>query len=286
MTYNAYIELGKPEWHDVGGDWNATNEFGWGPKDDGLRGYVFVDSTESIVVISIKGTSIGIFGSGGPSTERDKQNDNLLLSCCCARVDYSWTPVCGCYMSGNKCNLTCIEESVSPDNIYYGVALSLFDELSATYPEAQMWMVGHSLGGSVAALLGQVFRVPTVTFEAPGDQLPARRLHLPMPPAIDYRKLPIWHFGHTADPIFMGVCTGAGSSCYYAGYAMESKCHSGRSCVYDVTAKWGWKSDIRTHRITDVIEEVIKKWDDVPVCEPEEGCIDCGLWDMVDDNAL
>jgi putative lipase involved disintegration of autophagic bodies len=25
MTYNAYIESDKPEWHDVGGDWNAVS---------------------------------------------------------------------------------------------------------------------------------------------------------------------------------------------------------------------------------------------------------------------
>ena len=50
--------------------------------------------------------------------------------------------------------------------------------------------------------MGQTFLIPTVTFEIPGERLAAQRLHLPH--GID---MPIWHFGHTADPIFVGVCT-------------------------------------------------------------------------------
>ncbi|RKP10225.1 alpha beta-hydrolase [Thamnocephalis sphaerospora] len=278
MTYDAYIEAGAPEWHDLG-KWNISTPFGW--DSDGIRGYVFADEKNTTLVVSIKGTSMGFLGGGGPTVGRDKVNDNLLFSCCCARVDYSWTPVCGCFMSGNQCDLDCLEESITPENIYYSMALDLFTKLETEYPEANVWLVGHSLGGSISALLGQTFALPVVAFEAPGDRLAASRLHLPMPPAVDYNKLPIWHFGHTADPIYMGTCTGATSVCYYGGYAMESKCHSGRACVYDVVAEWGWRMDSRTHRITDVIEKVIKPWKDVPQCVPEEGCVDCGLWEMV-----
>ena len=42
----------------------------------------------------------------------------------------------------------------------------------------------------------------------------------------------IYHFGNTADPIFTGTCTGVASTCYLTGYAMESKCHIGSTCVY------------------------------------------------------
>jgi putative lipase involved disintegration of autophagic bodies len=42
-------------------------------------------------------------------------------------------------------------------------------------------LIGHSLGGSVAALIGVTFGVPTVAFEAPGEKLAASRLHLPTP---------------------------------------------------------------------------------------------------------
>lgn len=63
-------------------------------------------------------------------------------------------------------------------------------------------MTGHSVGGALASLVGQTFGIPTVTFETPGDRLASQRLHLPH----NYQDLPIWHFGHTADPIFTGDC--------------------------------------------------------------------------------
>lgn len=42
-----------------------------------------------------------------------------MFSCCCARVDISWTPVCGCYLGSNRCNQTCLEESVKASEISY-----------------------------------------------------------------------------------------------------------------------------------------------------------------------
>lgn len=41
----------------------------------------------------------------------------------------------------------------------------LYDGLIAAFPNASIWLTGHSLGGSLAALLGATFGVPTVTFE-------------------------------------------------------------------------------------------------------------------------
>ena len=49
------------------------------------------------------------------------------------------------------------------------------------YPNANIWLTGHSLGGSLAALLGATFGVPVVAFETPGEKLAASRLHLPSP---------------------------------------------------------------------------------------------------------
>jgi len=73
----------------------------WEPDDDGFRGYVFATEDNRTVVLTIKGTSIPIVG-GGPTIEKDKLNDNLHLSCCCARVSRTWTPVCDCYRGGGN----------------------------------------------------------------------------------------------------------------------------------------------------------------------------------------
>lgn len=48
-----------------------------------------------------------------------------------------------------------------------------------------------------------------------------------------------------------------------------------------------WRVDIRSHRVQDVIENILKKPDefDMPKCESEgEDCQDCGLWNFFDDR--
>ena len=42
-------------------------------------------------------------------------------------------------------------------------------------------MTGHSLGGSLAALMGTTFGAPVVAFEAPAERMAWERLHLPSP---------------------------------------------------------------------------------------------------------
>jgi putative lipase involved disintegration of autophagic bodies len=44
--------------------------------------------------------------------------DNLLFSCCCARVDFSWSTVCDCYAGGYKCEKTCLENAVIGESVY------------------------------------------------------------------------------------------------------------------------------------------------------------------------
>lgn len=209
------------------------------------------------MVIAIKGTSAGVLGSGGPTAKNDKFNDNLMFSCCCARVDFSWSTVCDCYAGSYKCEQQCVENALVEESVYASVGTNLYNNVTYMYPNANIWLTGHSLGGSLSALIGSAFGAPAVGFEAPGDRLPARRLHLPGPPAIPPELSGVTHVYHTADPIPMGACTGAYSGCYAAGFALESKCHTGETILYDTVTVKGWSVDVRTHRISEVINRVL-----------------------------
>ena len=228
---------------------------------------------------------------GAETTTNDKVNDNLFFSCCCAQQgNYLWKKVCDCRTNTYTCNQTCIVEALRDENRYYRASINLYSNVTELYPNSSVWLSGHSLGGSVSSLLGMTFGLPTVTFEAPGDALPATRLGLPAPPgstrgAPQTRKYSgTYHFGHTADPVYMGTCNGVFASCTLGGYAFESQCHTGFRCVYDTVGDKGWRVDIRQHTIINVISGVLEAYDTVPACEPDDECVDCSNWKFFKSN--
>ncbi|CAE6444148.1 unnamed protein product [Rhizoctonia solani] len=320
MTNNAYLSPGETGWYDLGGNWTADHNIGWEPDADGFRGHVFLSADNATAVLSIKGTSAGWLGGGGPTVRKDKLNDNLLFSCCCGHVDWTWSNVCGCFGGGNKCDENCVEDALTDESLFYPVGINLYNNLTYMYPDAKIWVIGHSLGGALASLIGTTFGAPTVAFEAPGERMAAQRLHLPMPPSTQH----VTHIYHTADPIAMGTCNGVTSSCYLGGYAMESKCHLGQSIIYDSVTELHWSVDIRTHGIVVIIEQLLAAdWSDktgktgnkkgwwgrkpqgllehhtqtrliegtdasfedrveVPTPKPEEDCVECYAWEFGD----
>lgn len=289
MTANDYIEVpGTGDWQDIHGRFNHSGSFGW--QGDGLRGHVYADKTNSTVVISLKGTSPALFDGEGTTTN-DKINDNLFFSCCCGQGgSYLWRQVCDCQTTLYNANLTCIVEAMLDENRYYRASIDLYSNITEMYPNANVWLTGHSLGGAVSSLLGLTFGVPVVTFEAVPEALPAARLGLPSPPGHDSRypqsrkNTGSYHFGHTADPVYMGTCNGVSSVCTWGGYAMESACHTGQMCVYDTVEDKGWRVGLSKHRINYVIANVLAGYDDVPPCAPEEECYDCELWKFFRSN--
>lgn len=289
MTANDYIEEpGTGQWHTIHGKFNYSGSFGW--QKDGLRGHIYSDKTNSTVIISLKGTSPALFDGAGTTTN-DKVNDNLFFSCCCGQGgSYLWRQSCDCQSATFTANLTCIVESMTDENRYYQAGIDLYSNVTEIYPDANIWMTGHSLGGAMTSLVGLTFGLPVVTFEAVPEALPAARLGLPSPPGYD-PQFPqsrqftgSYHFGHTADPIYMGTCNGINSICTWGGYALESACHTGQTCTYDTVADKGWRVGLGTHKIENVISDVILKYDSVPSCVAEEECFDCELWKFFRSN--
>lgn len=290
MASDAYIlEPHTGHWEDVKGGFNYTEDFGW--ESDGLRGHIFADTTNETVVIGLKGTTPALF-DGSDTTTNDKINDNLFFSCCCGQGgQYLWRQVCDCQTSVYTCNSTCLVGALRAKNRYYYAARDLYHNVTALYPNAEIWMAGHSLGGAVSSFLSLTYGHPALTFEAVPDAMPAARLGLPVPPGHEIGSLHQkrdmtggYHFGHTADPIYMGSCNQAGSMCTLGGYAMESVCHTGKKCVYDTVADFGWRVGIGTHKIVNVIKEVLEKYDEPAKCEAYVNCTDCFNWDFFESN--
>ncbi|SMN20646.1 similar to Saccharomyces cerevisiae YCR068W ATG15 Lipase required for intravacuolar lysis of autophagic bodies and Cvt bodies [Maudiozyma saulgeensis] len=287
MSSNAYVGVPHTgDWRNVTQPWDHKETDGFGWDGEGLRGHIFYNRKDDIVVISIKGTSAqGIPGAGDDeTTTNDKLNDNLLFSCCCARVSYLWNTVCDCYIKSNTCDESCLEKEIRQKDRYYQAVIDIYADVIVRYPTATVWMTGHSLGGALAALVGRTFGLPVVTFEAPGELLAAKRLHLPFPPGLPQYQDTVWNFGHSADPIFLGTCNGASSSCSIAGYAMETSCHSGQVCVYDVVKDKGWHVNMFNHRIHTVIDQILVVYNETAECVVPEPCVDCYNWDFWPDR--
>jgi lipase ATG15 len=261
MAASAYFtQPVRDDWIDIG--FNYTEDFGW--EDDGLRGHIFADTGNKTVVVSLKGTSLA-FLDGSETQGNDRRNDNLFGSCCCGQGGhYAWEKVCDCQTSKYVCNSTCLARSLQKKSAYYHTALDLYYNITILYPNADIWLTGHSLGGVVSSLLGQTFGLPTLTFEAFPDALAAQRLGLPTPPGhhvgIKSSYTGVFHFGHTADPVYMGTCNSFNSPCTVAGFAFQSECHTGYNCTYDTVGDLGWGVSIGTHRITSVIRDVIERY--------------------------
>jgi lipase ATG15 len=280
MSEDAY-KAGRddPEWLDVDDQYNTSIPFGW--DDSGIRGHVFSDDTNSTIILSVKGTTVAMFEGNGTSGH-DKENDNLLGSCCCGQGgSYLWRKVCDCQTSTYTCDQTCVKDELKKPNRYYAATLELYDEVIKLYPDANIITAGHSLGGVLASLIGLQHGIPSVTFETYPQALAARRLGLPTAGDINplRKNTGGFHFGHTADPVYMGTCSGTSSFCSIAGYAFETLCHTGKRCAYDVVKDKGWRQSTSTHRLRYAIDNVYKAYDKPATCiEEDVDCVDCFLW--------
>jgi hypothetical protein len=139
ISGNAYALPGQSNWYDIDSAWNIVSRhclerlqpqadhagsksfpFGWEDRTVGFRGHVFLSSDNGTAILSIKGTTLQ-----GPTSKKDKYNDNLLFSCCCARVDFSWvfSTVCDCFCGHWTCDNKCLTKALIEDSLFYSVGM-------------------------------------------------------------------------------------------------------------------------------------------------------------------
>lgn len=276
MTSDSYLfDPREPGWLNTSLGYNFTSRFGW--NDSGIRGHVFTTADYGNVVVAFKGTTID---PRDKLSSRDRLNDNTLFSCCCGAYNpYGYGPVCNCTNGRYQCDATCLTSALLQNDTYYDAAMLIVEEFRSRYPEATFWLVGHSLGGALASLVGLTLDIPSISYEAPPERLPAERMGLLAPNNTTRNKrATAHHFGNSADPIYVGSCNGFFSLCSFWGFNFESKCHSGRRCTYDTVKDKGWRVNINNHRINYVIENVLEVYDEVPECVEDFDCRDCLDW--------
>jgi hypothetical protein len=111
------------------------------------------------------------------------------------------------------------------------------------YPNANIWVIGHSLGGALASLLGVTFGAPVVAFEAPGESMAARRLHVPSPVCslvlyfVYARSLSARHLAAVDPPHHTCVAHGR-SDRYGHMYGLAVDVRHGRVCDGEPLPPW------------------------------------------------
>jgi lipase ATG15 len=294
ITYDSYFEKNSSKWMNT--DYNTTLDIT--EDHDSVNAFIFSNSDNNKHIISFKGTSIYWKNDMNmcninemSSVYNDKFNDNLYFSCCYyLQSNLFKKEDCECLTNnekcldipndGNKyCYKKCYKNSTSYENNYLNVGKKMMEKIQTIidFNKTDVIFTGHSLGGVIATMMGILYDKYVITFESPGEK------HYIDLIGLDYSKTEnkIYHFGHNADTIFTGKCNGVFSLCYIGGYIMNTKCHIGNVCEYDVINRLNIKESIYTHVIKYVIENIIEKWNNtLPACKKQD-CIDCEDWKYI-----
>lgn len=260
-----------------------------------VNAYLFTNNEKTIGVVAFKGTSVSLFGLNSDfddylllendleSSKSDKYNDNLFFSCCFYKQSKMFNSCDLCennannqlYMNSELLNKTCCKDCYSGtldySLNYINIVKKIIENVMTIidFEKSKIIFTGHSLGGVLASVSSIMYDKQAITFETPGDKHYLNLLNMKA-------STNIYHFGHNADPIFNGNC---GSTCSSFGYNINTKCHSGYTCLYDAKGELGYTESILNHRIEYIINNVIPKWGyKLPDCKIDNECKDCEEW--------
>jgi lipase ATG15 len=292
ISRNVYYKL-EDRWLNV----SLPQVFDTSIDNDTVRSYLFTNSDNSINVIAFKGTSLPWFSFTTDDvndqfgqfskvdqfddlsiSSNDKVNDNLYFSCCFYKHKSPFGSCDECFGYKNKggqgtCCTNCYKETVNNSYNYMNIADNIVSKIKEyiDFENSLVIFTGHSLGGTLASMMGLMYNKLAVAFESPGDKHYIELVGLGDIPSDN-----IYHFGHDADPLFIGTC---GMTCSTLGYYVNTKCHVGNTCSFSSKEKLGYSESILKHRIDYVINNIIPHWEtDFPECVKLKDCADCEGW--------
>ena len=279
MSNNVYTYINQSNWIDLPNYTvkDITND------NNTIKSFYFYN--KEINVISFKGTTtiIGLKEQQQQQEQHqvlsssfaDRFNDNLYFSCCFYKQSNLFNDLhCECDNGTFSCCKSCYQNSISFNLNYINIALDIVEKIKKEIDTdfKNIIFTGHSLGGTIATIMGILYNKTSIAFQSPGDK---HYLHLI---GLKAHKN-TYHFGHNADPIFMGTC---GNTCWTFGYNIYTKCHSGYTCLYNAKEKLGYTESILNHRIDYIIKNVLPHWiSDFPECIQNDECSDCESWDYI-----
>jgi len=289
MSYDAYLELNDNNWKKV--NYNTSKPIS--NNIDNIRGYLF--KKDNINIIAIKGTTVNFI----PFTEyedyytfnqqinsldtvkNDRFNDNMFFSCCYYKQSKEYTDYLDdtvCNRDNEKiCNKSCYTESTKIELNYINIITNIIENMKKdiNFDTEIVVFTGHSLGGTLATMMGMKYNKQVISFDSPGTRHYINLLN------IQENTEQIYHFGHTADSIMHGDC---GSTCNLLGYNLDTECHVGYTCVYDSKKKLGYFDSIRYHQLKWIIDYILPHWEtDFPECIFNKPCKErnCDKWEYI-----
>lgn len=184
-----------------------------------LKGIIYTSGDTT--AIAFKGTSLSILGFDSSNTSRnDKSFNNIIFNC--------------------KPDITQMYKM-----LYIEDAKRIYLEVRERFPNNKIILTGHSMGATIASIVGHIVNEYVVAFASPGDRKIITSLNLPENKIKEHKKQSVIsnlfhrletntiHIGDCGDSIYRGVCDGNINICKLIGYNIKTRCHSGKMLCFN-----------------------------------------------------